>query len=120
MDPESLHISVQPGSIHHARDVHPRYSVFAYGCSDKVYSVVAKSDRARYKALLGNRDMLDEHPRDDKASLLAVRTMKPFWSAGMGCYKWIEDDFLRMYEKWEDDDGGLAVGVHEDDTIGET
>jgi hypothetical protein len=120
MDPENLHIPVQPGSIHHARDVHPRYSIFAYGCSDKVYSVVAESDRARYKALLGNRDMLDEHPRDDAASLLAVRSMKPFWSAGMGCYKWINDEFLCMYEKWEDDDGGLAVGVHEDDTISKT
>jgi len=57
--------------------------------------------------------MLDEHPRKDDASLLAVRTMKPFWTAGIGCYKWIEDDFLHMYEKWEDDDGGLAVGKYE-------
>jgi hypothetical protein len=119
-DPESLHIPVQPVTIHHPKDVHPRYSIFAYGCSDKVYRVIAESDRARYKALLGNRDMLDEHPRDDAASLLAVRSMKPFWSAGLGCYKWIKDDFLHMYEKWEDDDGGLAVGVREDDTIGET
>jgi hypothetical protein len=64
--------------------------------------------------------MLDEHPWDDAASLLAVQSMKPFWSAGMGCYKRINDEFLCMYEKWEDDDGELAVGVHEDDTIGKT
>jgi hypothetical protein len=109
-DPQSLYIPAQPGLINHSTDVHPRYSIFAYGCSDKVYSVIAESDRAGYKALLGNRDMLDEHPRKDDASLLAVRTMKPFWTAGIGCYKWIEDDFLHMYEKWEDDDGGLETG----------
>jgi hypothetical protein len=108
-DPESLSIPV-----------HPRYSIFAYGCSDKVYSVIAESDRSGYNALLGNRDMLDEHPRKDDASLLAVRTMKPFWSAGIGCYKWIQNEFLRKYEKWEDDDGGLVVGEYEGDTIGET
>jgi hypothetical protein len=112
-DPQSLYIPVQP-AIRHLRDVHPRYSIFAYGCSDKVYSVIAESDRAGYKALLGNRDMLDEHPRKDDASLLAVRTMKQFWSAGNGCYKWIEDDFIHMYEEWEDNDGGLAVGKYED------
>lgn len=112
-DPQSLYIPAQPRSINHPTDVHPRYSIFAYGCSDKVYSVIAESDRTGYKALLGNRDMLDEHPRKDDASLLAVRTMKPFWTAGIGCYKWIEDDFLHMYEKWEDDDGGLAVGKYE-------
>ena len=55
------------------------------------------------------------------SALGAARAMmKPFWSAGVGCYKWIQNDFLHMYEKWEDDDGGLVVGVHEDDMIGET
>jgi hypothetical protein len=106
--------TTDPPSIKRPRDVHPRYSIFAYGCSDKVYSVITESDRADYKALLGNHDMLDEHPRQDDASLLAVRTMKPLWSAGIGCYKWIENDFLHMYEKWEDDDGGLAVGKYDD------
>ena len=115
-DPESLFIPAQPKTIHHPRIVHPRYSVFAYGCSPKVYSVIGESDKSGYKTLLGNRDMLDEHPRKDDASLLAVRTMKPFWSAGLGCYKWIQNEFLRMYEKWEDDDGGLAVATFEGDT----
>jgi len=111
-DPDSLYLPEQPGLIRHPRDVHPRYSIFAYGCSDKVYSVIAESDKAGYRALLGNRDMLDEHPRKDDPSLLAVRMMKPFWSAGIGCYKWIEDDFLHVYENWEDDDGGLTVGKY--------
>ncbi|KIM83548.1 hypothetical protein PILCRDRAFT_6971 [Piloderma croceum F 1598] len=119
-EPESLYIPVQPGSINHLRDVHPRYSIFAYGCSDKVYSVITGSDRPVFKFLLENRDMLDEHPRTDSASLLAARAMKPFWSAGVGCYKWIQNDFLQKYEKWDNDNGGLAVGKYEDDTIGET
>jgi hypothetical protein len=109
-----------PELILHSRDVHPRYSIFAYGCSDTVYGVISHSDRPVYKFLLGNRDMLDEHPRKDEKSLRAVRTMKPFWGAGVDCYGWIESAFLQGYRVWEDDDGGsLAVGKYDDgDSIG--
>ena len=71
-DPESLLIPVQPDKTNHLRDVHPRYSIFTYGCSPKVYGVISKSDRFDYKPLLGNRNMLDEHPWMDDASFLAV------------------------------------------------
>jgi len=106
--PSKLRIPEQPERIAHPRDVHPRYSNFAYGCSDK--GVIGHSDRAVYKFLLANRDMLDEHPRKVENSLRAVRTMKPFWRAGFDCYHWIESAFLRKYQVWEDDDdGGFAV-----------
>jgi hypothetical protein len=52
--------------------------------------------------------------------LSAVRAMKPFWSAVLECYHWIEEPFLRKYQDWHDDDGGLFAGHYEDDTIGET
>jgi hypothetical protein len=119
--PSKLRIPEQPKRIAHSRDVHPRYSIFAYGCSDTVYGVIGHSDRAVYKFLLANHDMLDEHPRKDEDSLRAVRTMKPFWSAGLDCYHWIESAFLRKYQVWEDDDdGGLAIGKYDsdDDLVG--
>jgi len=114
--PSKLRIPEQPEFITHPRDVHPRYSSFAYGCSDTVYGVISHSDRPIYKFLLANRDMLDEHPRKDENSLRAVRTMKPFWSAGVECYHWIDSAFLRKYQVWEDDDDGrLAVGKYNGD-----
>jgi hypothetical protein len=119
--PSKLRIPGQHELIMHPRDVHPRYSIFAYGCSDTVYGVIGHSDKPIYKFLLANRDMLDEHPRKDESSLRAVRKMKPFWSAGIECYHWIDSDLLRKHQVWEDDDdGGLAVGKYDgdDDLIG--
>lgn len=107
-------IPKQPDIIHHPRDVHPRYSIYAYGCSNTVYNVISKSDRATYKFLLANHDMLDEHPRKNTSSLSSVRKMKPFWSAGMDCYDWIEAPGLQRPREWRDDDGGLFVGRSED------
>jgi hypothetical protein len=49
--PSKLHIPVQPYQIGHPRDVHPRYSIYAYGCSDTVYSVISHSDRPVYTFL---------------------------------------------------------------------
>jgi hypothetical protein len=43
--PEQLHIPQleRPARtrMNHSRDVHPRYSIFAYGCSNKVYGVIS-------------------------------------------------------------------------------
>ncbi|KAH7906534.1 hypothetical protein BJ138DRAFT_621877 [Hygrophoropsis aurantiaca] len=72
-------------------DRHPRYSVFAYGCSDTVYKVIPAHTRATYSALLANCHVLAEHPRQDDETLSAVRRMKPFWNAGLECYHWIEE-----------------------------
>jgi hypothetical protein len=109
-EPEFLHLPVQPNTINHAREVHPRYSIFSYSCSVKVHSVITESDRPIYKSLLGNHDILDEHPRTDDDSLFAVRTMKPFWSALRGR----QDDFLQKSQEWDDDDGGAVVRKYED------
>jgi hypothetical protein len=123
--PSKIHIPKQPDRITHPRDVHPRYSIFAYGCSDTVYRVISRSDRNVYKLLLAHRDLLDEHPRTDDKSLHAVRKMKPFWSAGAGCYHWIEEPYLQKYEALQDaDDDGVSddrvlIGRYGDDTIGE-
>ena len=116
--PLKVTIPEQPDIIHHPRDVHPRYSIYAYGCSNTVYNVISDSDRATYKFLLTNRDMLDEHPRKDISSLSSVRKMKPFWSAGMDCYDWIEAPGLQQHPEWRDDNGGLFVGRSEDGVHG--
>jgi hypothetical protein len=114
------HVPVQPDHEGHPRDTHPRHSIFAYGCSDTVYNVISQSDKSAYKSLLANRDMLDQwHPRKDSESLSAVRSMKPFWSAGVECYQWAEDDFLHKQIR-NDDNERLVVGKYEDDTISET
>ena len=68
--------------------------------------------------LSGGADILDEHPRKTDQSLHAVREMKPFWSAGLECYRWAEDTFLRKCH--DDDDAGLFVGQYKDDAINET
>ncbi|KIM77974.1 hypothetical protein PILCRDRAFT_11631 [Piloderma croceum F 1598] len=39
--PSKVIIPVQLGIIHHPRDVHPRYSIYAYGCSNTVYNVIS-------------------------------------------------------------------------------
>ena len=67
-----------------------------------------KQPRAREVKLSGGADILDEHPRKTGQSLHAVREMKPFWSAGLECYRWAEDTFLRKCH--DDDDAGLFVG----------
>jgi len=50
--------------------------------------------------------------------LSAVRSMKPFWSAGVECYQWAEADFLHKQIP-NDGDERLVVGKY-DDTISET
>jgi len=117
----NLHIPSQPKTIKYPRDTHPRYSIFAYGCSETVYSVISQSDSSTYKFLLGHRDVLDEHPRKTDQSLCAVREMKPFWSAGLECYRWVQDTFLQKYQdNDDDDDAGLFIGQYEDDAMSET
>jgi hypothetical protein len=114
--PSKLHIPTQPTRIHHPRDTHPRYSIFAYGCSDTVYKVISPTERSTYQLLLGSRDLLGEHPRQDPESLQAVRRMKPFWSLGPDCYDWIEDTFLRQDVRMQLTDEGVSVGQYEDDS----
>jgi hypothetical protein len=112
--PSKLRTQEQPSRISHPTDVHPRYSFFVYGCSNTMYKVINPSDRALYKFLLGHRDLLDEHSRQDAQSLNAVRRMKPFWSVGPECYSWIDVPMLQNYQEWKDDAGELLVGMMDD------
>jgi len=108
-----LHIPQQPQIVAHPKHTHPRYSIFAYGCSATVYGVISQTDKSTYQFILGNRD---EHPRQDDESLHAVREMKPFWSAGPECYRWAEAPFLQKYEDCHDHEEGLVIGKYENDT----
>jgi hypothetical protein len=80
----------QSGIHHHRRPSHPRYSIFAYGCSPTVYRGIGEEQRAGFALLLRSRDFLGEHARGDAASIAALRRMKPFWSRGQNCYHWID------------------------------
>ncbi|KAH7920465.1 hypothetical protein BV22DRAFT_1181105, partial [Leucogyrophana mollusca] len=108
--PSKLHIPQQPQRISRAAKKHPRYSIFAYGCSNTVYRVIENESRLLYKSLLANKDFLDEHPRQDKDSLAAVWRLKPFWTIGATCYHWIKLPFLRgHHEPAPDEEGGVIV-----------
>jgi hypothetical protein len=118
---EQLDVPNHPARIRHPSDVHPCYSIFAYGCSDKVYGIINGQSNRSYALLLRNHDMLDEHPRLDADSLGAVQALKPFWSAGLNCYCWIDDEYLQKYQVLGDVDEGLFVGHYEDeDSTSET
>jgi hypothetical protein len=99
----------QPGRLAHPTDHHPRYSIFAYGCSDTVYKGIAPAQRGTYQLLLGSRDFLSDHPRQDESSLSSVRMMKPFWSVGLPCWHWLQESPLKQMSF--DDDGAI------DDTL---
>lgn len=88
--PSKLEIPAQ-GRHHHTTDVHPRYSIFASGCSNTVYGVIAPDERDRYQNILASRDFLHEHPRQTHRSLDAVKRLKPFFSKGLSSYHWIQD-----------------------------
>ncbi|KAF8590094.1 hypothetical protein K439DRAFT_1657646 [Ramaria rubella] len=116
---------VQSGRNKYPRSNHPRYSIFAYGCSSTVYKIIEVSQKGDYAFLLAPGDFLAEHPRMSPKSLQAVRRMKPFWSAGSGCYDWIENDFLNKSENNENtEESWLAVGSplrdHDDEIMDES
>ena len=94
-DTPSKVILPKAGSHHRERAGHPRYSIFAYGCSPTVYRGIDEEQRAGVALLLRSRDFLGEHARQDPASIGAVRKMKPIWTGGEDCYHWIECSQLR-------------------------
>ncbi|KAH7908450.1 hypothetical protein BJ138DRAFT_1157601 [Hygrophoropsis aurantiaca] len=100
--PSTLRVMESPSVQHHSVDPHRRYSVFAYGCSNTVYKVIPAHARSKYGALLATRHILDEHPRQDVETLNAVRTMKPFWNAGLECYHWINEPYLKKFLELEE------------------
>jgi hypothetical protein len=64
-----------------------------------MYNVISKSGTAAFNNVLARNDVLGEHPRQDPASLQAVRRMKPFWSLGEDSYHWMDKEFLQSYTK---------------------
>ncbi|KAH8113055.1 hypothetical protein DFH11DRAFT_1744480 [Phellopilus nigrolimitatus] len=83
---------------------HPRYSIFAIGCSPSVYNVV--DDKDVYATLLS---YLQEHPRQTPDSLSAVRRLKPFWIVGPECFDWVGETKLSSEDPAEEN---MVEGVY--------
>ncbi|KAH9481121.1 hypothetical protein JR316_0005641 [Psilocybe cubensis] len=92
---------------------HPRYSLFFYGRSHRVYGCIPEdqSTQDAYNALLNigasPSSMFDAHPkgRDQKY----VYQMKPFWTIGKSCFYWVEDEFLNHSEAQDESDEFLEA-----------
>jgi len=87
------------GRFKYAVTTHPRYNIFVYGCSGTIFKGITPADKASYALLLGSRDFLAEHPRQDKESLAAVRQQKPFFSGGDNSFHWVDEPLLRQIPK---------------------
>jgi hypothetical protein len=85
---------ISPGEIHHYVLRHPRYSFFAYGCSETVYKGITPEQRPIYDFLLASKEFMAEHPRQQNLALSAVRRLKASWTVGPDCYHWLLDDRL--------------------------
>jgi hypothetical protein len=83
-----------PGKHHHLNPQHPRYSIFAYGCSNTVYKGITAEQRPLYRILLASKSIMEEHPRKGE-SIHLIQRLKPCWIAGKDCYHWLQDDWLR-------------------------
>ncbi|KAI1792023.1 hypothetical protein LXA43DRAFT_1008973 [Ganoderma leucocontextum] len=64
------------------QEVHPRYSMYAYGCSPSVYRVASRSARL-YRKLVRSGDVLAEHTAH-----------KPFFCGGDASWHWLANDRL--------------------------
>ena len=71
---------------------HPRYDIYAYGCSPTVYGVV--KSKHTFARLLGSRGFLAEYPRQDAECMASICQMKPMWTTGPECYSWVQNDLL--------------------------
>jgi hypothetical protein len=100
----------QQGRCVHPSDPHPRYSIFAYGCSETVYKGILRTQRDAYQHLLGTRSFLVDHPRQDDATLDAIRQLKPFWSSGLPSYQWWNDNVLHCAHDYAET-SGLTTGA---------
>ncbi|CAL1710532.1 unnamed protein product [Somion occarium] len=72
------------------RDKHPRYSIFAYGCSPEVYGVISKEEGQRHSDLLAFKDFLHEHPRPHEKNKEAIRRLRPNDFMEQVSFDWIE------------------------------
>ena len=84
----------KPGMTNHPKAVHPRYAVFAYGCSNKVYADIHHSQHQGYQRMLATRRLLKDHPRSDERSLRVVKKNKPFFAGGEDFFGWTRSQYL--------------------------
>lgn len=82
-DSPSLYLPIA-STAHHPEAGHPRYNIFAYGCTSTTYNVIPPGDVeiAKYAELLSSRDTFAEHERQDSESLEAVFRMKDVYRWG--------------------------------------
>ena len=89
---------------------HPRYSMYAYGCSHSVYRVIGEREQSVYDHIVRAGKPLAEHPRQDAQSLGLVRQLKPFFIVGDVSWHWLQDERLNMMFHGEEGPGGVFVG----------
>ncbi|TFK93135.1 hypothetical protein K466DRAFT_538427 [Polyporus arcularius HHB13444] len=94
----------------HRLAVHPRYSMYVYGCSPSVYKVIGKQERGIYKRIIRSGDLLGEHPRQDAQSLAALRNQKPFFDHAS--LNWLKKEALKVDKPQSADDteAGMFCG----------
>ncbi len=76
-------------------EIHPRYSLFYYGCSPKVYRCIPADPTVQdtYRSLLQISTVFND--RDTARDIVPMLQMKPFWSTGSTCYSWIDEPYFR-------------------------
>ncbi|RXW24926.1 hypothetical protein EST38_g939 [Candolleomyces aberdarensis] len=72
--------------------VHPRYSLFFYGRSHKVYRCLRHSEEV-YAKLLQVGGLLEAH--SSQRPLKPVLRMKPFWCAGEESFGWLDEPYVK-------------------------
>ncbi|KAG9021019.1 hypothetical protein FRB95_003067 [Tulasnella sp. JGI-2019a] len=87
-----------PGKQHRPpkTPLHPRYSIFAFGCSSQIYKVFEVENQASFAFLLGSRDYLNEHPCQDPEVLEQVGRGKLCFAGGKPSWGWLESEMLRL------------------------
>lgn len=80
---------------------YPRYAFYANGCSSTVYKVIEKDEDHVYAKMLASRDILSEHPRQNKDFLNAVEDMRPYWKPES--FTWLE----RFADERPNDNAGV-------------
>lgn len=86
--PATLITSIPPSRWKTPRtpyDIHARYDIRAIGCSHDTYAVIESADLPLYTALLGQDDLIFDHPRPKIAPVL---NMKPDWR--LESYAWYD------------------------------
>lgn len=100
-------------STNKTRSDHPRYQIFAYGCSSTIYKSIKANEKSEYAFLMKTSEFFPEHARQDPDSLSAVMQLKPLFEHGGDSYNWVED-FNLTGVKEEKNEETLGVSVPED------